>query len=274
LKRSRFEPLFIEQDGARLFALLRSAQSARRCVLFIPAFCEEMNKCRRQVSVTAARLVECGYATLTFDLQGTGDSSGAFEAAGWSLWKKDVAAAIDWIDKNGFELDSVVAARLGCALAADALEDLGRGPRRTVFWQPVDSGRRFMGQFLRLRIAAAMMETGKETVEQVRAMLAAGESVEIAGYSLPGDLWRSVEDIQLADLLSRNLGELGVMEIGRSETGQLSPPGQELVRRAEQSGIVAAGYRVTGQPFWSSTEIVVSPALVDSTVEFIMETEA
>ena len=229
-----------------------------------------MNKCRRQLSITAERLVERGYATLSFDLQGTGDSSGEFEEADWTLWKQDVAAAVGWIDRNGLEFDSIVAIRLGCALAADAVRDLGRTPRQTVFWQPVESGRHFMAQFLRLRIAASMMENKKETVEQIRTALAAGESVEVAGYSLPQGLWRSVEAIELPNLLSVRLGHLGLVEVGRSGTGQLSLGGQALLRCAEDSGVAATGLRLAGEPFWSSTEIVVSPELADRTAEFIV----
>ena len=270
MSRSRVEPFFVERDGVRLFALLRSPEGAHRCLLFVPPFGEEMNKCRRQISVTAQRLAERGYATLTFDLRGTGDSSGDLDGSDWDAWKQDVAAAVDAIERNGLELDSIVGLRLGCALAADSLASIGRRVRRSVFWQPVDSGRRFMSQFLRLRTAASMMDEGeKETVEQLRARLARGEPTEVAGYRLPPGLWRSVENVELSPLLSSALGGLAVFEVGRTGASQLSPPARALLNQASENGIEATGKRFSGEPFWSSTEIVVNSDVATETAVFL-----
>lgn len=215
-------------------------------------------------------MAERGYASLIFDLRGTGDSSGDFDESDWDAWKRDVAVAVDWIERDGLELDCVVGLRLGCALAADALGSIGRRVRRTAFWQPVDSGRRFMGQFFRLRIAASMMEDGeRETVEQIRARLARGESIEVAGYRLPPGLWRSIEDVELMRLLSSALGELAVFEVGRVGAAQLSPTTQALLHEASERGIKATGLRLSGEPFWSSTEIVVNSEVTARTVDFL-----
>lgn len=93
MNRSRFEPLLLDTSTGRLFLLLRAPRNASRCVLFVPPFGEEMNKCRRQVTETAEALILAGYAVLTFDLIGTGDSSGEFTDAKWDAWRSDVASA-------------------------------------------------------------------------------------------------------------------------------------------------------------------------------------
>lgn len=241
-------------------------------MLFVPPFAEEMNKCRRQVAETSQRLIDAGHAVLVPDLFGTGDSGGDFAEATWERWRGDIVSTIAWAAAQGLPVEAVVATRLGCALAAEALRQADYAVRRTVFWQPVGSGRQFMTQFLRLRVAASMMASGEtETVEDLRARLDRDEALEVAGYPLTRELCYAIERVELASVLDAHLGRLAIFEAGRSGNDALSVPGRRLLESAADSGIEASGFRIVAEPFWSSTEIVVSPELAVQTVEFLTE---
>ena len=266
----RIEPDFITGGAGKIFVLLRAPAGARQIVLLVPPFAEEMNKCRRQYTEMAALLAEAGIASLSFDLFGTGDSSGEFGEADWDIWRRDVLAARDHARSLGFERHCLLATRLGCALAADVLERERGSFARSVFWQPTMSGKQAMTQFLRLRTAASMMSAGAaETADSLKSKLVRDGSLEIAGYEVSEALWRGAESIRLADLMSPGLGELKVFEIGRRREDGTSPAVAKLLQRARDIGVEAHGARIEGEPFWTTTEIVVNPSLCIESCEFL-----
>lgn len=265
-------PQFVDCAGGRIFLLLhRQAPShGQSCVLFVPPFGEEMNKSRRQIALTAQALVAAGLSAMTVDLYGTGDSDGDFSAANWETWKANITTAARWAYEQGSYVEAVVGVRLGCLLAADSLRDAGISVRRSVFWQPIDNGRQFVTQFLRLRVAASMMTGNAETIESLRASLERGESIEVAGYDLSPTLWRQLEQVEMSDALRPHLGDVTVMEVGRAER-ELSAASQRIVTAALRNGVSARGLRVAGEPFWGGTEIVVNSALCSATVQSFVQ---
>lgn len=264
------QPDFIDSAGKRIFVLLRVPEGARQCVLFVPPFAEEMNKCRRQFTHTAQALLRRGLGVLTVDLFGTGDSEGEFSEASWLQWKSDVESAARWVEESDLKVDSVVACRLGCALAAESLRDSNRAVVQSVFWQPVVAGRQFTTQFLRLRVAASMMESdNKETVADLRGRLDRGETLEVAGYELSPELASAVETVNLNDTIHSGLGRLTVFEVGGAGNPELSRVGQDCVRSASSRTADASGIRIAGEPFWTTTEIVVNPELVSRTTDVL-----
>lgn len=272
MRDGRPEPFFLETPGGRIFLMLRAARDAKHCVLFVPPFAEEMNKCRRQLTETAGMLAAAGSAALVLDLFGTGDSAGEFCEATWDVWQDNIMSALSWAAREGLPVEGLLATRLGCILAAEAVGKADGNVSRTAFWQPVESGRQFMTQFLRLRVAASMMaRAGAETVDDLRARLERGESVEIAGYALSPVLWRSVEKTGLAPMLDAHLGRLSIFEVGTAREGELSMTGRRMLQTATDSGLEASGVRIPGSPFWSSTEIVTNTELARKTVEFLTE---
>ena len=265
-------PQFVDCAGGRIFLLLRrpAIPTQRHCVLFVPPFAEEMNKCRRQMAVTARALVDKGLSVLTVDLWGTGDSEGEFATATWEIWKANIATAVRWAHQIGVVVEALVGIRLGCALAAESLRDAGLSVRTSVFWQPVDSGRQFMSQFLRLRVAASIMTNNRETVDGLRAMLRRGEPLEVAGYTLSPQLWEQVERVELSGALDPCVGCITLVELGRSGRADLSAAAQSIVAAAVRNGLKVAGARVPDEPFWSTTEIVVSPTVTSMTVQSLI----
>lgn len=270
VQQDRFEPFFIDGEKGRLFALLRAPASATDIVIIVPPFGEEMNKSRKQFAETADDIVAAGKAVLQFDLFGTGDSDGEFEEADWPTWKQDVLTAIEWTRGSGFDCFSLLALRLGCTLAAEALAGQNAAPARTVLQQPVATGSQFMTQFLRLRVAASMMNNGdKETVDQLKNRLDANETIEISGYAVSGSLWRGIEDSSLTDCCQPTLGKVRVLEVGRERPDGVSPAARKIIEAAVANGVNIDGQRVTGEPFWSATEIVLNAELRSETVNFL-----
>jgi exosortase A-associated hydrolase 2 len=231
-----------------------------------------MNKSRRQTTLVATALARNGIGSITLDLYGTGDSEGEFAHASWNTWKSDVATVLEWATKNSQKVDSILATRLGCMLAAATLREYGIQMLGCVFWQPVESGRIYMNQFLRTRVAASMMaDSQPETVDLLREKLKSGSIVDIAGYSLPHTLWAAIDSLSLCEILTKYLGKLQIIEIGRTSDAELSSVGRKIVATANANDIHVSGSRVAGEPFWATSEIVVNEALVRMTVNHLTQ---
>jgi exosortase A-associated hydrolase 2 len=237
-------------------------------VLFAPPFAEEMNKSRRMMAEAAIALAAHDYASVLPDLYGSGDSAGEFVEADWATWVQDLARVASRCRDNGLEVSAVIGVRLGCALAAQALAASGVSVKRSVFWQPVTDGARFMTQFLRLRVAASMMSPeGAESIGQLKQQLQDSGRLEVAGYELSSRLVADVEQVRLEAALGPQLGDIHWLEVVRDAGGELSGASRSALDRAQQSGHRVHAGSVPGEPFWSSTEIVLNPALIERTVQ-------
>lgn len=256
-------------DG-RTFAVLRQPRPEGSAVLVVPPFAEEMNKSRRMIAEVGRRLEGSGIGMLVVDLFGTGDSEGEFAQADWQRWKADLVAAVQWAGAEGAPIRGMLAIRLGCILGSDALAGIGHSVQRTVMWQPVVSGRRFLEQFLRLRVAASMMGgDSKETVAALRSRLKAGEQLEVAGYDLSGMLADQLDAAELQPLLRPHLGALHWMETVRSADAALPVPSGKAMDAARAAGLEVVAHSVMGEPFWSSIEIVCLDAMVARTADVL-----
>jgi exosortase A-associated hydrolase 2 len=256
----------LDGPSGRVFALLRHPVEATRrgCVLVAPPFAEEMNKTRRMVSDLSDALANRGFGLLVVDLFGTGDSDGEFEAGNWPQWRQDLATAAAWSAAVGWPVNCLLGVRLGCILAAEIARDLP-GVDGTVFWQPVLDGGRMLEQFLRLRVVASMMEQDrKETTADLRRRLGAGETLEVAGYSLGGALATQLDGLRLERELGPHLGVTQWFEIVRAPDAPAPAPAMRVAAAAS-----IPLHTVPAEPFWSSVEIVTSPLLVERTAEFI-----
>jgi exosortase A-associated hydrolase 2 len=161
----------------------------------------------------------------------------------------------------------LLAVRTGYALAAKVARDQCWRLSRTVFWQPVIDGERFLTQFLRLRVAASLMESGhRASAEELRKRLQAGETLEIAGYEVSPPLATQIAQVKLAAELDANLGAVDWIEIVRADDQPLAQNSQDVIGEAQGRGITIHPCTVKAEPFWSSTEIVLSPVLVNRTI--------
>jgi exosortase A-associated hydrolase 2 len=270
LKPSCLTAEFIDGVRGPILVTARKPAGARRCVLFAPPFAEEMNKSRRMMAETSIALAARGYASVLPDLFGSGDSAGEFVDADWATWVQDMTRVVRRCEDSGLEVSAVVAVRLGCALAAQALRECGARVHSTVFWQPVTDGARFMAQFLRLRVAASMMSPeGAESIGQLKQQLQERGRLEVAGYELSSKLVADIDGVRLDAALGPQLGDIHWLEVVRDASGEMPGAARASVQRAQDSGHRVHAGSVVGEPFWSSTEIVLNPALIDRTIEVL-----
>jgi exosortase A-associated hydrolase 2 len=258
------EPFFLRGVAGRLFCLYVAPRSAAsQGVLFVPPFAEEMNRCRRQVVLQARELAAAGYGVLLVDLFGTGDSEGDFVDGRWEVWRADLLEARRWLANRGVENITLWALRWGALLAAELTGEIGDLAQRLVLWQPVSSGRQYMDQFIRLRVAASMLKDGggAVSVRALRELLDRGEAIEVAGYELHPELVREIDSRSLAARPPPAGLTVDWTEIGDGADGALTPASAKVVSSWGAAGVSVEAAVIPGEPFWATTEVTVVPRL-------------
>lgn len=269
-RRHGASPCYIDGREGRLFAVHHPAQREgrpRRGFLYIPPFAEEMNCARRTAALQARALSAAGFDVLLLDPFGTGDSEGDFGDASWNIWLADVAAAAQWLRAHGVERIGLWGLRLGALLAAAAVADTPEQYSRLLLWQPVVDGRAMLTQFLRIRVAAAMRGDGaRETTDSLRAAIASGEAVEVAGYAVNDGLAQAMDRLRIdaAWPVPRAIG-VDVLEIGQAAT----IPVQRLVQHWREAGVVVAEMVVPGEHFWAIPEAAPATGLIGATTSVV-----
>ena len=109
-------------------------------------------------ALAARKFAEQGYGVLQIDPIGCGDSSGDFGDATLTIWVENFLRAAEWIRGQCARNVWLWGLRAGALLVPPLLSRLGTD-MRLLLWQPVVSGRQFLTQFLRLRLAAEMLDT-------------------------------------------------------------------------------------------------------------------
>ncbi len=264
---------------------------ARGCVLAVHAFAEEMNK-RRAASATAARaLASAGFHVLQIDLGGCGDSAGEFEDATWAGWLADLTEAWSWLALRCPGPRWIWGTRLGALLADQLAATCHPSADGLLLWQPVVNGAQHLGQFLRLKTVNAMLRDPSPAVAMAtvarrdagptpsspRADLAAGLSIEVAGYRLTPGLADAIESARLGSRTpddGRVVPRVRWLEVSSQGSSQaasppaaLTPVASKVADRWRASGSDVAVVHVAGSPFWQTLEIERCDALVEATVE-------
>lgn len=256
----------IGPEQSKLCCVLRVPQSGlKACVLLLPPFGEEMNKSRRLLSLVAQSLAARGFASALVDLHGTGDSDGEFADATWARWLDDGSRVLAWCTARIGPVTAMLGVRLGCALAAGLAARSTQPLQSSVYLQPVPDGSRMLDQFLRLRVAASLMDAdSRESVAGLRSQLAAGATIEVAGYELSPKLADDIDQIRLPAIVDRGSGSIHWIETVREPGASPSQASVDTVARLTARGLNAELIAVPCDPFWSSTEIVAPPALANA----------
>lgn len=242
----------------------------RGALVYVHPFAEEMNKSRRMAALQSRALAQAGYAVLQVDLLGCGDSSGDFGDATWVDWIADVVEAAQWMRQRYSEQLWLWGLRAGCLLATEAAKHVD-APCNFLFWQPATAGKVLLQQFLRLKLASEMLDKqAKGTMDNLRAQLAAGETVEIAGYWLAPALASGLESATLAPPLAAS--QLIWLEVSTRENASLLPASATTVQRWQQADHPVSAQVVAGPGFWQTTEIEEAPALIAATLAGLTET--
>jgi exosortase A-associated hydrolase 2 len=240
-------------------------------VVVVPAFAEEMNRSRRMVALQAQQLAENGLRVVVFDFFGTGDSEGEFGDARWEGWVEDLRTIASWSRAGRDERISLLAIRLGALVAMDARVAVA-GDGRSVFWQPCASGKAYLRQFLRLRVAEKLInnKSDAESVSALLARLTEGESLEIAGYELAAALALAIQSRTFEGAVPQGIPALRWFDLVAAEGDPLPPATAATVDRWVGTGMVVDAEAVPGDPFWSLQEITVAPRLIEATTRALL----
>ena len=206
------------------------------------------------------------------DPLGTGDSPGEFEDATWKAWIEDVVRAHRWLSDETGAVAGLWALRGGALLAAAALSRIGPVPR-LLLWQPMQSGKTLLQQFLRLKVAAVAIGTasssqgGSQTTGDILERLNKGEAVEVAGYMLPPALALPLSE---ADLTIANLVErITWLEVSALDPPTLTPASQTRIRDLGMAQLNIDAKAVLGPSFWLTQEIEECDALIEETLRLV-----
>ena len=252
------------QERAR-FCVLHSPEGAGiGAFVYVHPFAEEMNKSRRMAALQARALAAAGWFVLQIDLLGCGDSEGEFGDATWSRWVDDVIDASAWLHRRCGFGPKLWGLRLGCLLAGEAARRMESSPD-LLFWQPVHSGRQFLQQFLRLKVANQLFlgdDRERLRTEDLRAQLERGEILEIGGYALSRDLAFGMEASELLpSTIPTRLVWLEVLA-----TPELAPAVRNRAQAWQAAGTEVDIRAIVGPPFWQTQELAECPELIGATV--------
>lgn len=233
-------------------------------MLYIHPFAEEMNKARRMAALQARALAAAGYDVLQIDLLGCGDSSGDFADACWQAWQDDISEAVCVLRQRSAAPLILWGLRAGCLLAAEAAAALTE-PADFILWQPVISGKQHWQQFMRLKMAGEMASGQAKAVgEQLRQRLAAGQPVEIAGYSVATALAAGLEQAELKPPAGN--GRVIWLETSLRDEATLAPVSQKRIEQWQAAGWHVDARIARGPAFWQTTEIEDAPELIAATL--------
>lgn len=270
------EAFFLSFAQGQRFCVFHHANGVvpRGLVLYVHPFAEEMNKSRRIAAVQARALASAGYMVLQLDLLGCGDSSGDFGDAGWLAWVDDVVQASAWLRQrataSGATIDSAPlclwglrAGTLLCCQAATQIDE----PCNFLFWQPPASGKQLLRQFLRLRLAADLLER-RETGElhEARAPLEPENPVEVAGYTITRDMASGFENAILKPPAKRETPQrLLWLEISALDPSGLQNRNVDALLAWEMAGYIVERCAIAGDAFWLSSEPKENSQLIAAT---------
>ncbi len=237
-----------------------------------------MNKSRHLVAQQARQWCDLGYGVAIPDLYGTGDSAGEFSEANWAMWAKDILSLTQWIGRQGGISACLWGLRLGCLLACAVIKEapasLGLRIERLIFWQPVILGEQFINQFLRMRLAAGLLNGNRESVAMLRERASSEGVLEVAGYHISTDLIEQLSKLRLEELAPPAAIPVDWIEIGNRPDKPLSTAAQRVADLWRQSGNPdITTHTVTGDPFWSTQELASAPTLIEAGRDLIAPTQ-
>lgn len=186
------EPLWFGPEGRPLFGWFSapSSESASGGVLLVPTVGREARAPRRAYRELAQLLAARGVASLRFDYEGTGDSSGSFGEPGQDgAWVEDVAVAYEFLASLGIETISAVGIRLGATIMGVSAAQQRVSFSSMVLWDPCESGRHY------LRELSALESVRRTDFEPMSEGF-----IQTAEYVFPPQMSKGVAGLSLSEL--------------------------------------------------------------------------
>ena len=272
-RSSTSHPQFLTLNGRRLFALrIEPVGPCRGSVLYLPPFAEEMNRCRSHVAAQARALAGVGLRTLLLDPFGTGESDGSIVDAQWRLWLDDAVAAAQWLAALDTQPVTLWGVRTGAMLAAEVAASGQIKSPRLLLWQPVVEGKIFLKQYFRLRIASQMVnDAQREQTDQIRARLAGGEILEVAGYPLTGVLADGLAAQRLSGQSLPPATNVAWLEVVARAEQPIAPAAQRVVAALRAAGMHVRTTTVVCPMIWQLHQRVSAPELLRATLGLLQQ---
>lgn len=261
------QPFFLQGASGQVFALYQPAlDETKQAIIYLPPFAEEMNRCRFTVAEQTRALGKLGYAVLLLDPYGTGDSAGDLSDASWEGWINDVQLATDWLATRTSMPITLWGLRLGALLAVAAANQSPERYQRLVLWQPVQDGKLFLTQYLRLRIAFLMdRNLPAETTDDMRNTLKNDGVLEVAGYPIGGRLAQELDTVRLSNFTQLKGLPIEWFELV-AEAGKPLPPGsQKSIQHLAEMGCQVQTTTFCGPPIWQLHKRDELPDLIEVT---------
>ena len=262
------EPFFLKSGTGQRFCLFhRPVGVCRGAILYIHPFAEELNRSRRMAAMQARALAALGYGVLQIDLLGCGDSSGDFADARWDLWKQDLATGVAWLRHRIDQPITLWGLRLGATLALDYARTAPHPVAAMILWQPVLNGATYLTQFLRLRIAGALLadaglaQTG---TNDLRDALRSGETLEVGGYDLAPELAAALDTLDPVEAMAP-VCPVHWLEVVNTPGQGLPPSAARVSAEWQRRGVNLDIHAVHCPPFWTTSEITVCLGWLEAT---------
>lgn len=263
------EFFFLPGQYGPLFATWTCPAGQTTCenvILYIHPFGEEMNKSRRTVALQAKAMAIKGFATLTVDLPGCGDSYGDLGSVSWEQWIDEMQGCISWLKRKTDSPIRLWGLRMGALLVAEIAANCKKDIENILLWQPVVEGKSIVSGFLRLALAGSLLKTNgrQRSVEKLRNQLASGSGVEIGGYELSSRLSHSLEEQSLTSYSTTDHA-VDWIEVGKREGKDISIASSRVIDRWIEHGTNVRSYVAVGESFWNTVEISECTGLIDLT---------
>jgi exosortase A-associated hydrolase 1/exosortase A-associated hydrolase 2 len=165
-------------------------------MLIVQPFAEESNRCRYMWPQLASQLGDID--TFVLDGWGCGDSAGDFSEASIARWRTELLLFIQQLQQLGYRELRFLAVRFG---ALQLLDLLSFGPlplpvSQVLLWQPQLQSHAFLTQWLRLKQANLNNNPATDSPKALRAQLAQGLAIDIAGYALTPTFYQELAQLQ------------------------------------------------------------------------------
>lgn len=265
------QAFFLPTPTGQRFCLFHPAQGSRRqgSVLYLHPFAEELNTTRRVVARQARALAQAGFAVLQIDLLGCGDSECEFADATWHAWLEDAQLAHHWLAEHAPGPRWLWGMR-GGTLLATALAARLPHPSHLLLWQPVINGQQMLQQFLRLHAAGQWLSEGNQGLGNGNTpaqALAAGASVDIAGYTLSPALAQGLSAARMQAPVSAAPGHLVWIDTSTQPEPELSPAASTHLDTWRNAGWSVNAQAVSAPAFWQTVGTDEAPALLGATLQ-------
>lgn len=260
-------PRFMGEEGEKHFTLHFSCKERPKAhIVFVPPFGEEMNRCRALVSEQARNFAESGYSCTIIDFYGCGDSQGELHDASLQIWQENLRLTIETLVQDESLPIILWGLRLGAFVALDFAAKSALKIDGILLWQPVLSGKRYVTQILRQRVATLMVkDLAPETTAQIRTKLADGECMEISGYTVGGALMQDVENLSLTGMTSLCLGKIHWLEHVSELDAALTGATLKAIEQLEELQNDVEVHPFTGPQVWQLSHRETLPQLISIT---------